>query len=321
MRLLCHQIVINMKRIYLSIFAVLSLHTVSNAQQEGAEMIKNLCGCYDVTFTYAETFAPDSNYKFHDRETAHATELITPIKMTDNEIVLQHMLVVNENYIIKHWREAWIYEADELLNYTGNNTWKKQAVDKNDTKGTWTQTVWQVDDMPRYQGYSKWVTNNGKTYWENTAYAPLPRREYSVRSDYNIMKRTNRIMPSNDGWIHEQDNDKIIRSAAGDSLLVQEKGMNLYEKIDESKCAVALKNWEESKEFWVVVRDEWQSYIDKQQVLVVKDEVDGEKLYEHLYVLEADWKLKNLKNKELRNRVNELFKKFVFDDVAALSKK
>lgn len=309
-----------MKRIYLSILSVALMATASNAQEKGAEMIKSLCGCYDVTFTYAETFAPDSNYKFHDRKTAHATELITPIKMTDKEIVLQHMLVVSENYIIKHWREGWVYEADELLNYTGNNTWKKEAVNKDDVKGTWTQTVWQVDDMPRYQGYSKWVTNNGETYWENTAYAPLPRREYTVRSDYNIMKRTNRIAATDNGWVHEQDNDKIIRSSAGDSLLVQEKGMNVYAKIDESKCAVALKNWEESKDFWVVVRDEWQSYVDKQQVLVVKDEVDNEKLYEHLYVLEAEWKMEKLSDKELGKRVKDLFKKFVFDDVAVLSK-
>lgn len=307
-----------MKKIYISALLIsLSITNICNAQQKGAEMIKQLCGCYDVTFTYAETFAPDTNYTFHDRKTAHARELITPIKITDKEIVLQHMLVVNENYIIKHWREGWIYEANELLEYNGNNTWVKKSA-KDDVSGTWTQTVWQVDDMPRYQGYSKWVTNNGKTYWENTAYAPLPRREYTTRDDYNIMKRTNRIVPANDGWVHEQDNDKIIRSSTGDSLLVQEKGLNIYKKIDDGKCAAALKNWEESKDFWVVVRNEWQRYVDKQAVIVVKQTVDDEKLYEHLYVVEADWKEGKINDKQLAKTVKELFKKFVFEDVAVL---
>lgn len=309
-----------MRNLYLAAFLVLAIQSTANAQQKGADMIKKLCGCYDVTFTYAETFAPDSNYEFHDRKTAHARELITPISITDKEIVLQHMLVVSDNYIIKHWREGWVYEADELLNYQGNNTWAKKSVKEEKTKGTWTQTVWQVDDMPRYQGNSAWIENDGKTYWENTAYAPLPRREYTIRDDYNIMKRTNRIIPTDNGWVHEQDNEKIIRTSRGDSMLVQEKGLNVYKKIEDGKCAAALKNWEESKEFWVTVRNEWQRYIDKQSVIVVKDKVDDEKLYEHLYVLESEWKTEKLSDKQLSKRVKELFKKFVFEDVAILNK-
>ncbi|HYD22158.1 MAG TPA: DUF6607 family protein [Flavipsychrobacter sp.] len=304
---------------YIALAAAALLTTQVNAQQDGKKLIEQLCGCYDVTFTYAETFAPDSNYKFHERETAHARELIIPIEKTDKKIVLQHMLVVSDNYIIKHWREDWVYESPELLNYKGNNTWTKEKVDKKEVAGKWTQTVWQVDDMPRYQGYSAWIDNNGKTYWENTAYAPLPRREYTTRSDYNLMRRTNRIIPVTNGWIHEQDNDKIIRTAKGDSLLVQEKGMNIYNKIDDSKCAKALAAWEGSKEFWVVVRKEWQSYVDKQSTLVVKETVDDEKLYEHLYVIEAEWKEKKLSEKQLTKQIKDLFERFVSDKTTALN--
>lgn len=308
-----------MNKIYIAIAIIVATSLTATAQQNGKEQIKKLCGCYDVTFTYAETFAPDSNYEFRDRKTAHARELITPIIENDKELVLQHMLIVSDNYIIKHWREDWKYEENELLQFTGNNTWIKEEVSKPKVAGTWTQTVWQVDDMPRYQGYSAWITNNGKTYWENTAFAPLPRREYTTRSDYNIMNRTNRIMPTEYGWVHEQDNEKIIRTKDGDKLLVQEKGINKYEKIDDSKCAVALKNWEESKDFWVVVRAQWQHYVDKQSVIVVKDKVNDEKLYEHLYVLEAEWKEQGLTAKQLSKKVKELFELFVSDTATALN--
>jgi hypothetical protein len=307
-----------MKLNYIAL-TILGLMTGNAFAQQANDIktIESLCGCYDVKFTYAETFSPDSNYKFHERETTQARELIIPIEKTDKKIVLQHMLLVGGGHVIKHWREDWVYEAPELLNYTGENTWVKQKVDKKDVAGKWTQTVWQVDDMPRYQGYSAWINNDGKTYWENTAYAPLPRREITVRSDYNIMKRTNRIIPTSYGWLHEQDNDKIIRTAKGDELLAQEKGLNYYTKIDDAKCAVALAKWEASKDFWVVVKKEWSRYIDKQSVLMVKDLVDDEKLYEHLYVVEKEWKEKKLSEKELEKKVKVVFEKFVSTSTAS----
>ena len=73
-------------------------------------------------------------------------------------------------------------------------------VSKADAKGKWLQTVWEVDDAPRYQGISNWVNIDGKTYWENTADAPLPRREYTKRKDYQIMKRGNKIVVNNNEW-------------------------------------------------------------------------------------------------------------------------
>lgn len=306
-----------MKKGYIALTAAVILNNMAIAQQDGKKYIEQLCGCYDVTFTYAETFASDTNYKFHEKETAHARELIIPIENTDKKIVLQHMLVVSDNYIIKHWREDWVYESPLLLNYTGDNTWVKEKQGKEEVTGKWTQTVWQVDDMPRYQGYSAWINNNGKTYWENTAYAPLPRREYTTRSDYNLMRRTNRIIPTTGGWVHEQDNDKIIRTSQGDSLLVQEKGFNIYKKVDEGKCAKALAAWEESKQFWQVVRNAWEQYIDKQATLSIKETVNDEKLYEHLYAVEAEWKEKKLNDKQLAKQVRDILELFVSGEKTA----
>jgi hypothetical protein len=55
----------------------------------------------------------------------------------------------------------------------------------------------------------------------------------------------------NNGWIHDQDNDKIIRNEnESDYLLAQEKGYNTYTKVEDSKCEAAQKWWAANKDFW-----------------------------------------------------------------------
>ena len=70
--------------------------------------------------------------------------------------------------------------------------------------------VFQVDDGPRYQGSGTWVHVDGKSYWESTTPAPLPRRERDIRN-YNLTIRGNRVEIMDYGWAHIQDNSKIIR--------------------------------------------------------------------------------------------------------------
>ena len=90
--------------------------------------------------------------------------------------------------------------------------------------------MYQVDDSPRYGGTASWVHVDGRHYWEGVADAPLPRREFSKRDDYNVMKRINHQEITTDGWLHEQDNDKILRDEKGDHLIAREKGWNTYTK-------------------------------------------------------------------------------------------
>ncbi|MEZ5015919.1 MAG: DUF6607 family protein [Flavipsychrobacter sp.] len=279
--------------------------------QHEVNNIMQLCGCYDVTFQYTETFRTDSNYQFHDDKIAHARELILPIENKDGKISLQHMLLVNENYIIKHWREDWTYEQPTILQYKGNKTWTKETLQPQQVKGKWAQTVWQVDDIPRYGGYSSWIDNDNKIYWESTAYAPLPRREYTKRKDYNIMLRTNRIVTTDKGWVHEQDNQKIIRKGKQDSLLVSEKGLNTYVKIDDSHCAKAKLHWAEHIDFWKVVRAEWARYIDSRETLALHTTVEDKRLFEYFYELEYSWKEEQWNNKQLSKKIKETMSRFV----------
>src|SRR5690606_32663777 len=115
---------------------------------------------------------------------------------------------------------------------------------------------------PRYQGSAPWQVVNGHTIWENTVDAPLPRREYTQRSDYNILNRTNRLVIKNDGYDHVQDNKKLLRADGADQVITEEKGLNLYEKMDMSDCDEAAKYWEEHKGFWLAVQQEWDKILN-----------------------------------------------------------
>jgi hypothetical protein len=242
---------------------ILLVTTVVYAQQDkDIANIKSFCGCFDVDFKYAETFKSDSNYKLAKPYLAKATEWVEIIEEEKNKIVLQHLLVISDSMIIKHWREDWTYENTSVLNYDQSFTWKKVSLDPQSVKGQWTQSVWEVSDEPRYQGSATWIHADGKNYWQNTTDAPLPRREYTQRYDYNVLNRTNTLWITNTGWIHEQDNKKIIRKAGlPDSLLVMEKGYNIYYKITDSKCASAKKWWADNKNRYEKVRKDWDDKI------------------------------------------------------------
>jgi hypothetical protein len=282
------------------------------AKPEGREAVDKLCGCFEVDFKYAETFAPDANYKYHDREeTGGVAELALPIEVSDKKVVIQHLLVVSPKMIVKHWREEWTYENPVIWKYEGDKIWVKTTLPADQVKGKWTQTVWEVSDEPRYQGFSQFVNLDGKTVWQNTTDAPLPRREYTTRNDYNILKRTNRISFNDSGYLHEQDNRKIVRTGKTDKLLVEEKGQNSYKKLEDKECAVALEYWTKNKEYWSVVRKVWDDYISKVTRIELKTKVDGKMLNEYLMALARDYTDKKISDADLYTKVKEQISKFI----------
>ncbi len=292
--------------------AALIAMSVNGQAPKDKPNVDKLCGCFEVEFKYAETFSPDPAYKYHDREEIRGgVELSLPIEVSDKKIVIQHLLVITDSMIIKHWREVWTYENPEIWNYQGNKTWVKEQLKPEQYKGKWTQTVWEVSDEPRYQGAGEWITNDGKTYWQNTAYAPLPRREYSVRSDYNILKRTNRLSINDSGYIHEQDNQKIIRQDGADKLLVEEKGVNSYKRLNEKECAAAKIYWEKNKIFWGKVRSRWENYFATHSSVELKTKVEGKVLHEYLFELAKEYAAGKIKPAEIDAKINGSVEKFI----------
>jgi hypothetical protein len=309
-----------MKKIF---FAITMLCTASIFAQQtpGKKNVDALCGCFDVEFKYAETFSPDTAYKYHDRETiSGGTEYIFPVVNTDKRLILQHLLVVTDQIIVKHWREEWTYENPVIYNFKGDKTWVKEILKPEQVKGKWMQAVWEVSDAPRYQGASNWLTVDGKTIWQNTADAPLPRREYSVRSDYNILKRENRLIITNDGWIHEQNNQKIIRANGTDKLLTEEKGLNTYKKIDESACTAAKTYWEKNKAYWTKVRSIWENYINTHPVVKLKEDAIGKPMHDYLFTIAKEFADKKITEVQVDEKLKETFEKYLVEEKAVSAK-
>lgn len=260
-----------------------------NKKTKDKNAIKEMCGCFEVTFNFAETFnySKDENYKPSKTKMDRGLEWATLVKDENNKIVIQHLLQVgnpNDPMIIKHWRQDWEYENKDFYMFNGDNNWTFIQKNNRDVKKQWTQKVYQVDDSPRYEGSGTWVHVDGKSYWESETTAPLPRREYTKRSDYNITLRGNRHEITSYGWVHDQNNSKIIREAGKkDVLLAKEKGYNTYKKVADSKCKAASDWWTTKNEKWQLVRNKWDTIFSRNKNLSLEAKVDNKPLYKHLF--------------------------------------
>lgn len=264
------------------------------SQEKDINAIKSMCGCYEVGFNFAETFnyADDSTYLPSKVKHASGLEWVQLVEEDDDFLSLQHLLIVGPDtnqMIIKHWRQDWAYENQKLYVYDHDNQWTYLEKPADEVDGQWTQKVFQVDDSPRYEGTASWVHIDGRSYWENTTDAPLPRREYTQRSDYNVTIRSNRHEITEDGWIHDQDNMKVMREeGAEDKILAEEKGFNVYKKVDDSKCKAAQDWWKENDELWARVRAVWNEIYAQNKDLKLKEKVDGKPIFKALFSLEND---------------------------------
>lgn len=281
------------KKMYLSVMMMITnvFGFSQNTKKEDVKAIKSMCGCYEVKFNFTETFKyPKDSVTYKPSETKHETALewIELVEDKPNKIVLQHLLIVGtaDNDIVKHWRQDWLYENTDLYSFYKDNSWKFSKLPAKNVKGQWTQKVFQVDDSPRYEGSSSWVHIDGKTYWMNSTDAPLPRREHTKRNDYNVLKRRNihEITPT--GWNHEQDNEKLIRDDNGkDVLLAQEKGMDIYTKIPDSKCLIAQNWWKNNQILWEKVRIKWEKVYENNKDLSLQNKVNKKTLFSLLFDL------------------------------------
>lgn len=275
-----------MKKSIIALLALASTALVAQNKKEDIKAIKNMCGCYEIEFNYSETFqlTKDSTYVASPKKKAYALEWVKLVEEQPNKLVLQHLLVINDSLIIKHWRQDWLYQNTKLYEFHKDNTWKFRKLQPKEVKNQWTQKVYQVDDSPRYEGTASWIHNSNNHYWMNTTDAPLPRREYTIRADYNVLKRRNIHHITSYGWLHEQDNIKIDRTN-NDFIIAQEKGMNTYTKVEDSKCNPAKKWWKKNQKLWENVRNKWETIYSLDTDLHLKEKVDNKSLFKHLFAL------------------------------------
>ena len=275
----------------LNFLAVLIVLITANVQaqdkfEQDRKAIKSLAGFYKVNFNYAEITAPNTEYQFSKPYRSHGNEWAEIIVDEPKRIVIQHMLAINDSTVIKHWRQDWTYEDTDIMLYTQDNSWKKTTLTPAQVKGKWTQKVYQVDDSPRYQGYGTWSHVGGHDAWQSETDSPLPRRESTVRNDYNVLNRGSRIYITKEGWMFEQDNKKVLRTPKGDQLLAVEKGYEEFTKIDPKKFEYAQKWWDNQKTYWADVREVWTDLTKTSPAdFKVKTKVNDKLLYEVLFAL------------------------------------
>jgi hypothetical protein len=151
---------------------------------------------------------------------------------------------------------------------------------------------------------------DGRHQWYGETDSPLPRREYTKRNDYNVLRRGNRIYLTPEGWMFEQDNKKIVRSAEGDKLIAQEKGYEEFTKADASKFAYAKTWWASQQAYWTDVRAVWDNVFAKNGTIKLADKKDGKRLYQRLFDLgdqSVKEKWSSAKNKEEANKIIALY--------------
>ena len=225
-----------------------------------------MAGDYKANFEFTEIFGSNPNYSLDNPYKSWGTETIMVIQNSENFISLQHILVmfmkdkdgnIKGPYVQKHWRQDWIYEDKKILEFQGKNEW---AVKRHENvKKSWSQAVYQVDDSPRYESYGIWVHEDGVSRWvSKSTNRPLPRREHTVRNDYDLLQGVNKISILPWGWVMEENNDKIQTPK---KYIGTEYGVARYQKIENYDFAPALEYWKSSKGYWDLVRDRWDRII------------------------------------------------------------
>ena len=221
-----------------------------------------MAGNYRVRFDMRETTSWHQGYTPLEPKTSGGYEVVRVIADTGRFISLQHLLVVEaggETHVIKHWRQDWTYEPESVLVYAGPNRWRTERVPAGRRRGAWSQTVWQVDDSPRYGGVGRWTITGGVPRWRSDwTWRPLARRDAIRNPPYDRYLGINRHSPAPDGsWIHWQDNIKMGGVDGAVAPFVQEIALNTYRPFSDFDVAAADHYWAATQAYWAAVRDEW----------------------------------------------------------------
>ncbi len=257
-----------------------------------------MAGEFRTTFDFLETvgfttdFTPDAPYQ------SWATERVDVIEDAGTRIVLQHVIVmqyidesgaVQGPFVQKHWRQEWVYEDRSIHAYVGHDRWAESRFGQSEVAGRWSQAVFQVDDSPRYEAVGEWEHYGSYSAWtsERTA-RPLPRRESSVRSDYQILEGINRHTLTPTGWVQEEENLKLVLDEHGQPdaetpYLARELGVARYEHVVDFDFSAGDRYWQRTDECWRDVRAAWAGVYAERDTFEYLEEVDGQEMFVPLF--------------------------------------
>lgn len=246
--------------------ATSSLHATTPPAADRAAIL-SMAGTFNVTFQFTEDVALASDYEITSKPYREdALEVVLIAEDTPGRVVLQHLLLFTDpaketDSVIKHWAQVWTWQDTEMLTYTGEDgidAWSRTTIPAEQASGTWTQLVTSIDDTPRYESTGKWQHKLGISTWTGSETArPLPRREYSKRDDYDHILGTNTHTIGANGWLHFQNNVKVVTRAASPTALAHETGLNQYTRTESPRADIAVDWWKENQATWNNIREFW----------------------------------------------------------------
>ena len=134
-----------MGKLFINVLALLIISTLGaqTKKKKDIKSIKDMCGCFEVRFDFAETFVKteDKNYKGSKNYSSGGLEWAQLVEEDKNKISIQHILIAGSKekpYIIKHWRQDWLYQNIDFYVYDHDNKWSFVKKDIKDMKGQWT---------------------------------------------------------------------------------------------------------------------------------------------------------------------------------------
>lgn len=265
-----------------------------SSRERDRRAILAMAGDFRASFDFLETVeftagaGPAKPYR------SWGTERIYVAEDRGDTITLQHIIVmfvvkdgVTEGpFVQKHWRQDWRYEPEWITEYRGRQNWERRRLSRAERKGAWAQDVYQVDDTPRYSSIGRWEHTAAASIWTGSStWRPLPRREFTVRSDYDVLVGVNRATVLSSGWVHEQDNLKLVLDERGKPradapYVARELGIDRYERIRDFDFSAGDAYWQKTQEFWRVVRNAWTKTLGTDASLDISEECNGKPAFE-----------------------------------------
>jgi hypothetical protein len=98
-----------------------------------------------------------------------------------------------------------------------------------------------------------------------------------VRSDYQVLAGRHGLTVLPTGWVHEQDNEKLVLDGAqAQSSQARELGIDRYERIVDFDFSASDAYWSATGDFWSAVREAWAARIDAGRDFEVARRCEGE---------------------------------------------
>ena len=285
-------------------------------------------GEFEVKFEFLETILMETSRKWDVPYASKGTEFVKVIEDKGDFISLQHIMVLfmkdphtgetSGPMLVKHWRQDWKWNPTDRFEFQGDNEWSIKSLTPGEGIGRWKWEVYQVDDTPRYTGLGKWThLKSASTFSSDLMSRPLPRREFSVRSDYKLLLGSDTLIVTPKAWYHEQRNFKH-ESRLGTNgenneskLLAREIGHNSYVRIKGFDFSAGYNYWEKSKGYWSDVRSIWDQLLKVEDYFKLRKKVNGMPLYMHHFKNAENPEVANLPSEERKKIIRNLLNQFV----------